>query len=641
VNRIVFVSPYRDLSVVAQSVADELGLTIEFYEGWLEQAGQIVKSLTGPPIDVLLSRGGTAEYLAENFSIPVIRVNIGPYDMLEGLDEARQYSRNIAITSFNAPLVGTRLMEKVMGVSITEVLFNSLEDLKRKIASLAQTGEYCIVGGGPSVSYAAQYGLPSVFLRTNRATLHSSFINADQIATLRKEETRKSFRLNAILDAAYDGIVAVDAAGTVEIFNQAAERILGIPAAKVLGKNVAEYIPNTRFDEILRTGQGEIGDLQDVGNARILTNRVPVKSGYEVMGAVATFQESSRVVQAERKIRKEASGRCQFKAKANFSDIIGESDVMEVKKKIARNFAASDLTILLYGASGTGKELFAQSIHNASGRAANSFVAVNCGALPPTLLESELFGYEEGAFTGARRKGKYGLFELAHGGTIFLDEIDALPIEMQGRLLRVLQEREVLRIGGEAIIPVNVRVIAATNKTPEILVRENKIREDLFYRLNVLYVEIPPLAERRQDIQSLCEHFLPYSENDHLRTLLMRLQPYFQRYSWPGNVRELQNVVQRLSFFADSFEQGQNIEDFLKMVAPTIAAAIEATDTQDNAFHRQVKGVEHELILKAVKEQGTLDRAAAYLGIGRSTLTRKLKQIREGRLNDDPGEAHK
>ena len=631
-NRIVFISPYRDLSIMAKSVAEELGLTVEteFYEGWLEEAGKIIRNLDGPPIDVLMSRGGTAIYLTENFSIPVVKVNTGPYDMLEGLNDARQFSRNIAITTFGESFVGLRLMEKVLDISITEVLFKSLEDLDTRIAALAQSGEYCIVGGGPSVSFAKKYGLPSVFLRTSRATLHSAFLNADELACLRKEETRKSYRLNAILDAAYDGIIAVDGTGIVEIYNKAAEKTFGKPAAGVLGKKVIDVIPNTHLDQILQSGQPEIGELQDVNNTRILTNRVPVKYGTEIMGAVATFQESSKVVQAEQKIRKELAGRCQFRAKTNFSDIVGVSTVLEVKKNIARRFAQSDLTLLLYGASGTGKELFAQSIHNAGYRSGNPFVAVNCGALPPSLLESELFGYEEGAFTGARRKGKYGLFELAHGGTIFLDEIDALPIEMQGRLLRVLQEREVLRIGGESIIPVNVRVIAATNQKPEELLRRNLIREDLFYRLNVLYLEIPPLSERREDIRHLSEHFLSAMGNQHMNWLLKDLLPYFERYKWPGNVRELQNTIQRLAFFADTFEQGQKIEKLLHLVAPNILEALQdapASDTQQ--IRSRLKDLENELILKAVAEQGTLEKAAAFLGIGRSTLNRKLKEIRE------------
>jgi transcriptional regulator, propionate catabolism operon regulatory protein len=629
-SRIVFISPYRDLSSLAQSVADEIGITVEFYDGWLEQTGQLMKQIkNSAEIDIIMSRGGTAEYLAKNFDIPVVRVNMGAYDILECLDEARSYSQNIVVTIFNEPLIGMQLLEKVFHISITEIIFNNLEELEQKIATMALSGKYCIVGGGPSVSYASQYGLPSVFLRTSRATLHAAFLQAEQVANLRREETKKRYSFQAILDAAYEGIMAVDAQGKVELYNKAAERIFGISATQVLGQHIADCIPNTRLDKLVLQGQAEVDQIQNVGDNRILTNRVPVKKGHEILGAVATFQELSKVVKAEQKIRKEITGNNQFKAKFCFADIIGSSNVMEQKKEIARNIAGSDLTVLIYGPSGTGKELFAQSIHNASYRVTNPFVGVNCGALPPSLLESELFGYEEGAFTGASRKGKYGLFELAHGGTIFLDEIDSLPIEMQGRLLRVLQEREVLRVGGETIIPVDVRVIAATNQLPDELLQQKKIREDLFYRLNVLYLELPPLVEHCEDILQLCEHFIPDDKKTQLIPLIMKLLPYFERYNWPGNVRELYNIVQRVSFFAASFKPGQDIRCFLEIVAPHVGKIQEVSKNDECELRRQVGGLEDELILKALKEHGTLEKTAAYLGIGRSTLTRKLKKIRE------------
>ncbi|WP_371366898.1 Anaerobic nitric oxide reductase transcription regulator NorR [Sporomusa rhizae] len=631
-NRIIFISTNKELSVMAQAVAEELGLTVEFYEGWLEQASKIIETLNGPPIDILMSRGGTAKFLAEKFSMPVIPVNTGPYEILAALNEARQYCRRIAITSYSDQYIGLSLMEKVLDISITEVIITDLKTLERRIASLASEN-YCIVGGGASVAYAQKVGLPSVFLKTNRATLQSAFLEADRLASLRREETRKSRRLEAILDATYDGIIAVDAHGEIEIFNKSAEKTLNIRATEVIGKNIAEIVPNSRLDHILQTGQSEEGELQDTGNTRILTNRVPVRYGSKIVGAVASFMESSKVVQAEHKIRKELTAQSQFKAKATFSDIIGVSKTLEIKKKIAKNFAQSYLSIMLYGASGTGKELFAQSIHNASERAKNPFVAINCGALPHTLLESELFGYEEGAFTGARRKGKHGLFELAHGGTIFLDEIDALPIEMQTRLLRVLQEREVLRIGGESIIPINIRVIAASNRSAEDLLEKNIIREDLFYRLNVLWIELPTLADRREDIKHLCEHFLPAENKHQLRPIVAKILPYFEKYTWPGNIRELQNTIQRLAFFVDSFEPEEDVKDFLRLVAPNILRAV-ATSFEDDIsqIRPQVKEFEHELIQKAVAEHKTLEQAAAHLGIGRSTLTRKLKKIRERRL---------
>lgn len=628
-NRIVFISPYKDLSDVAQSVAEELGIAVEFHYGWLEQAAQIVDGLKGPPIDIIVSRGGNADHLAQKFPmIPVVRVNTGPYDIIEALDEARRHTRNIAIVAFGNPFVGIGLLEKVMDVNITEIVWSHLQELEEEIIALSHSGQYCVVGGGPAVSYASKYGLPSVFLRTNRETLHEAFLQVDQLAKLRKEETRKTFRLKAILDAAYEGIIAVNNEGVIEIFNKSAERILKIASKDAIGRDVAEVIPNTRFNDVVRTGQIEIGEIIDVGEIRIITNRVPIKSGNELMGSVASFQESSKLVQAEWKFRKAAARKSQFQAKVRFSDIVGSSDVIDMKKKIAKRFAESDLTVLIYGASGTGKEMFAQSIHNAGPRSSQPFVAVNCGAIPPTLFESELFGYEEGAFTGARRKGKYGLFELAHGGTLFLDEIDAVPLDMQGRLLRVLQEREVLRIGGEGIIPVNVRVIAATNKSPKELLENHRIREDLFYRLNVLFLELPALSEHREDIGLLCEHFLSSVDKQQILPLLRKLLPYFENNSWPGNVRELGNIVQRLSFFADSFKPGQDIRDFLRIVAPNILLDDNVSADHTAKLRRRIKGVEDELILKALKEQGTLDRAAAYLGIGRSTLTHKLKIIR-------------
>lgn len=631
-SRIVFISPYSDLSSLAQSVAAEMGITVEFYNGWMDQAVQVVKDLKGPAIDVIMSRGGTAEFLSVNFDIPVIRANMGAYDIIECLNEAKSCSNNIAITVFNEPLIGKNLLEKAFDVSITEVIFRSLPELKEKISALALSGEYCVLGGGPSVSYAAKFGLPSAFLRTSRATLEAAFLQAEQIANLHREETRKRYRLQAIMDAAYEGIIAVDDQGIVELYNKAAERIFGIDSAKVLGKPIADCIPNTRLDKISLHGHLEVDEIQNAGDIRIITNRVPIQNGQEILGAVATFQELSKVVKAEQKIRKEITESNRFRARFCFSNIVGSSRIMIQKKEIARNIAQSDLTVLIYGPSGTGKELFAQSIHNASKRADAPFVGVNCGALPPNLLESELFGYEEGAFTGARRKGKYGLFELAHNGTIFLDEINSLPVEMQGRLLRVLQEREVLRVGGETNIPVDVRVIAATNQPPEELLQQKKIREDLFYRLNVLYLELPPLAKHCEDIAQLCEHFIDEA-SPKLCVLMEELLPYFVRYHWPGNVRELYNIVQRVTFFADSFEPGQDIKEFLDIVAPRVVSAAAVNSNDPYRLRGKVKTMEDTLILKALKEQGTLEKTAAYLGIGRSTLTRKLKEIRRKKEN--------
>jgi propionate catabolism operon transcriptional regulator len=626
--RIVLVSPFRDLSLLARSAAEELGIAVEVHEGSMDQSGEVVRQcLAGPPVDVFVSRGGTAAYMASCTDIPVVSMDTGPFDIMACCLEARELSSDIAVTSY-LPLTGLGLLEKVLGVSITNITFKTLADLAQKIAALAQSGHYCVVGGGPSVVYAQANGLPSVFLRTSRETVCDALVKARDLAKLRREEKAKAFRLKAILDSVYDGIIAIDETGKVEVFNRAAERILGIGAAKALGRAVKTVIPTSRLEHVLELRQPEIGEIQEIGDVRIVTNRIPVTDGRATIGAVATFQDVSGVVTAERNVRKQLTG-SQFSARFTFADIVGLSPVIRERKRLAKSFAASDLTVLIYGPSGTGKELFAQSIHHASRRAAHPFVAVNCGALPTTLLESELFGYEEGAFTGARRKGKHGLFELAHGGTIFLDEVEAIPVELQGRLLRVLQEREVLRVGGESIVSVDIRVIAATNTPPKKLLAEGKIRADLFYRLNVLYLELPALADRKEDIPGLCRHFLPGALLDEAGWFKEML-PYLEKYSWPGNVRELYNFVQRLAFFRPEYGP-LDARALLQAIAPNILeeTAAAGAEAPRGDLRHELQRSEMAKIVAALQNSATAQEAADRLGIGRSTLWRKLKQYRE------------
>ena len=627
-SRIVMISPFKELESAVRQVAEELGVLVEIYEGGMESVCGVISRLGKPEVDVFISRGGTAAYIAKATNVPVLNIATGLYDIMESCEEARKISRNIVITSFGKKFVGMGLLEKAMDIRITEVVFHSLPDLERRITELAAEGDYCVVGGGQSVPAAKKCGLPAVFLRASLDTIREVMLQAAEVAKLRREEKRKAFRLKAILDSVYDGIVSVDADGKLEIVNPAAERILRIDASSVIGREAVSAIPNTRLNEVLRTGKQEIGELQELGNVRIVANRVPVKDETEIMGAVATFQDVSRVIQVEHRLRREMT-KNRFQVKYGLADILGESSAIVETKELARNFAFSDLTVLIYGPSGSGKEMFAQGIHSTGRRRNQPFVAINCAALPPTLLESELFGYDEGAFTGAKRKGKIGLFELAHGGTVFLDEIDALPIDLQGRLLRVLQEREVLRVGGETIIPVNIRVIAATNKPPHELVKAGKMREDLYYRLNVLYLEIPSLKDRREDILLLCRHFLTEIPAENQQKLVEAISPYLVKYEWPGNVRELHNFCQRVSFYQEGFQQHKDAEKLMRKIAPVMLAFRESEGCAEG-LHEQVSAFEAALIRKTVQETGSLRKAAEKLGMAKSTLARKaLSQKRD------------
>ena len=350
-----------------------------------------------------------------------------------------------------------------------------------------------------------------------------------------------------------------------------------------------------------------------------MVNRIPIRVGGEVVGAVATFQDITKIQSMEERIRREIYSQGHV-AKFSFVDIYGSSPPLLEAIDAARQYAWVDATVLLHGETGAGKELFAQSIHTAGNRKNGPFVAVNCAALPEALLESELFGYVEGAFTGARRKGKPGLFELAHRGTIFLDEISEIPLSLQGRLLRVLQEREVIRLGHDRVIPVDVRVLCATNRDLHRHVEEGHFRRDLFWRLNVLSLPIPPLRERRDDIMPLMWHFLDMLlPSDRPRFVFSEDAPSLPHLvSWPGNVRELRNLCERLSVV----RTGRTVD------AAFLAHLLECRESP-RPPRRGPAGME-DVERALAQAGGKIGRAAEILGVHRATLWRKCRRSRLG-----------
>ncbi|MBU8712275.1 sigma 54-interacting transcriptional regulator [Brevibacillus parabrevis] len=425
--------------------------------------------------------------------------------------------------------------------------------------------------------------------------------------------------IQAILDASHDGIIAVDHDYTIIWVNQNATEILGLPS-HVVGEKITRYIPNSDMLRILATGKKEIGDIATVLNRQIIINRLPIVVNGEIVGAVSTFKEITDIQKMEMRIRKQSMG-SGLEAKFRLEDIVGHSKAMQEAKEWAETFARTDATVLIQGESGTGKELFAQGIHLSSQRATGPFIAVNCAALPGNLLESELFGYEEGAFTGARKGGKPGLFELAHGGTLFLDEIGEMSITIQALLLRVLQEKKVRRVSGERIVPVDVRIIAATNRNLEQMMEEKLFRSDLYYRLNVLTLELPPLRERTEDIPLLMEAIMEeiaQRGDRRLQGVDEAVYHFLGQYDWPGNVRELRNVVERMVLLCKS--------DYLRLEDTQFLSKKLA---RKQAL-RQQQDDEEEMIRKVLEAtKGNKREAAKMLGMDRTTLWRKMKKYEE------------
>jgi transcriptional regulator with PAS, ATPase and Fis domain len=312
----------------------------------------------------------------------------------------------------------------------------------------------------------------------------------------------------------------------------------------------------------------------------------------------------------------------------NFKDIIGSSKAIIDTISIAKNYAKTESSILICGETGTGKELFAQSIHNESSRKNDAFVAINCGALPDNLLESELFGYVEGAFTGANKKGKAGVFEIAHGGTIFLDEISEMDYKNQASLLRVIQEKYVVRLGSHDIIPVDVRIIAATNRNLKKLVEENKFRADLYYRLNVLNLILPPLRVRKGDILTLMKLFLNTGQPIFKDKYVAHEEAvqFLNNYSWPGNVRELINITERI--IATSTSPVITKEFLQSIIDPEHMSISEDTISLNDTYSIKEQ-IQIDEIIEALKNSnGNLTKAATLLGINRSTLWRRMNKYK-------------
>lgn len=358
--------------------------------------------------------------------------------------------------------------------------------------------------------------------------------------------------LQAIIDSSDDAISVVDANGLGILINPAYTRLTGLEPDQVIGKPAETDISEgeSMHMKVLTTKQPVRGVHMKVGphNKEVVVNVAPIIIGGELKGSVGILHDVSEIKQLNRDLERARRIIRTLEAKYTFADIIGSSEAMKVSLDQAKQAAKTRATVLLRGESGTGKELFAHAIHNASDRKYSQFVRVNCAALSESLLESELFGYEEGAFTGAKRGGKKGLFEEASGGTIFLDEIGELKPNTQAKLLRVLQEKEVTRVGGTKSIPIDVRVIAATNMSLEKAIQEKRFREDLYYRLNVLPIHIAPLRMRKEDLYELSLHLIKKFNQEYGRNVESIDQEAIQTlsdYSWPGNVRELENVLGR------------------------------------------------------------------------------------------------
>ncbi len=456
------------------------------------------------------------------------------------------------------------------------------------------------------------------------------------VAELEEVKSLKS-TLESALESFFENIVIVDKKGYIRMMNSSYGDYLGLDQHDVIGKHVTEVIDNTRMHIVAATGKAEVAEIQRIKDKDCVVTRIPIIKDGEVIGAVgkSVFKDlkdlkamarQMNALQHQLEYYKEELRKVQG-GKFTFDSIVGNSEKMEWIKTVAIRAAKGNSTVLILGESGTGKELFAHAIHHASGRMHGPLIKVNCAAVPENLLESELFGYDEGAFTGARRGGKPGKFELANGGSIFLDEIGDMTLAMQAKLLRVLQEREIERVGGTKPVKVDVRVIAATNRDLEGMIERGGFRQDLYYRLNIISLQIPPLRERKEDIPLLASTLLKKLNNQTphwVEGVSPEAMEILMEYLWPGNVRELENILERAVNLMD--EEAVITPDNL----PPVLKKQHKNKDLDEAG-KQLAGImgdtEKQAIYKALEAAGgNKSKAAQILGIHRSGFYQKLKK---------------
>ena len=452
--------------------------------------------------------------------------------------------------------------------------------------------------------------------------------------------------LRAVLDALGDGLLVVDTDERVRMINPEYSRITGVSPPEILGKPVSEVRPGAVLPEVLRTGKPLFGIYRKVGNAEYLVDMTPIHIDGRLVGAVSVTKDASEVLRLSEELDRNKEhlrvAQSLHGARYTFGDIIGLEPVLA----LARRAAETDWPVIISGESGTGKELLAQGIHNAGPRAVQQFVPVNCAAIPSDLLESELFGYEEGAFTSARKGGKMGLFEFAHRGTIFLDEIGDLALDLQAKLLRVLQEGRIRRVGGNREREVDIRVIAATNRDLEGMVQRKAFREDLYFRLNVFHLQIPPLRHRRDEIPRIVQALGRQAGRPDLR-IAPEVQRLFLDYGWPGNVRELKHALDYAIHMAAGGEIRMEhlpvvIQHFNLTAASRLrqdpdvpAVPIGVADPVSQAdplpLARVLEGAERQALESALGRFGRSvegkRRAARALGISLATLYARLKRL--------------
>ena len=670
--KITMIAPYEEMIDLAKTTFREHNEFEDLYGSVYKQDGYELEGIVavGQELsrlrldsDVILARGIIAELIKSNTKIPVVDILESGKDLIRCLYESKIEfgNRKVGIVGSKNIIFGAEDLAEMFNLDVKLYHVKYEEDIPKLVDLAANEDCEVIIGGTKPCGFASKIGLKSILIKTNKESLWKAFTEAKRVAYVSRMEQEKAQLFKAILEYSREGIIAVDKKNTVSVFNSAAVKIFKIQEKNLVGSNFKDIVSNSRLTDLLSDETEYFDEILRHNETEITVNKVPIMLKDEYVGNLVTFQNVKRVQELEGKIREKIHARGHV-AKHTFRDIIGDSEIINETIKTAKRFSSVNSNILIIGETGTGKELFAQSIHNFSPRKTGPFVAVNCAALPENLLESELFGYAEGAFTGAAKGGKLGLFELAHKGTIFLDEISELPLNLQVRLLRVIQEKEIMRLGHDKVIPIDVRIISASNKDLCRMTEQGEFRQDLYYRLDVLKLNLPSLKERKEDIPLIVDNFISHYNsvyNFKDASITEQAKNILKDFDWPGNVRELCNICERLVVLSQSkvidvkAVQSILIDKMQNRVSGSRAfdgkgtliigkkSILHYEDDEDRSRKESITksqcrgmdasnvGEEKQRVKEALESaQYNRKKAAAILGISKVTLWRKMKEFR-------------
>ncbi len=587
----------------------------------ITEQGRILKDKGAKAI---IARSGGYRHTVGKVNVPVINLKITTLDILHAIKTASKYKKDIVLIISDLEYFDYDEWKDMISAKIIIERFYKKEDIETRVKKyVEQKDSVVIVGGGIPCIYAKRLGIDNIPIGASDESIYDGVAYAKELINSLYEQNYKNEVLKTTLDGVHDAVVEINQEGNIMLFNERAEELLNKHSGDVIDKKLVDVCPELDFVmEVLESKVNKYNEIKKLKRITITANTSILSVDGHIHGVLCSFQDITRLQSLEKKIRYELNKK-GLVAKYRFEDIIVNDPAMKNTVAKAIKIGLSDSTVLIYGESGTGKEMIAQSIHNIGSRKDEPFVAVNCAALSENLLESELFGYEEGAFTGARKGGKPGLFELAHKGTIFLDEINSVSPNLQAKLLRVLEEKEIMRIGSDYIIPLDVRIIAAANEELKRMVEERTFRSDLFYRISILEINIPPLRKRKKDIIPLFKYYVKrLSEKSDVPEINSEIEERIMSYSWPGNVRELKNVAQRYLIFNEiDLHENQIIKDKKELIH-----ADSKIDCDKVVDLREINRFVEEKIIEMLSNQGmTKTEIAKKLGISRTALWKKTK----------------